>query len=124
MTAMKMKTTLFASLLLLSLLLVPAVFAEHQPFKPCCADGSSPWASESGDAFKSNARAGFQGSELPPNSGYYPDHLDRYDNPMNSIYRRDEQRGQTGEDPGLQERAAQRAIGPPSLPFVSPNLVP
>lgn len=91
-----MKTLLLASLLT-SLLFVPAVIflpvaalAEHQQFTPCCKDGSSPWASESQDTFKSNARAGYQGSELPPSTGYNPDHLDKYENPaLNNIYQRE-----------------------------------
>lgn len=85
-----MKTVLLASLLL-SLLLVPAIpSVEHQAFKPCCADGSSPWADESRDAFKSNSRAGYEGSELPPSSGYNPDHLDKYSYPaLNNIYQRE-----------------------------------
>jgi hypothetical protein len=44
----------------------------------CCKDGSSPFASQSKDAWRPNANAGYQGSDLPP-SVYNPDHLDRYD---------------------------------------------
>ena len=48
----------------------------------CCKDGSSPWASQSKDAWQPNSNAGYQGSELPPSTGgYNPDHLDRYENP-------------------------------------------
>ena len=57
----------------------------------CCRGGASPWASESPDTFKSNSRAGYQGSDLPPSTGYNPDKLDRYSNPMNNRY--DEQSG-------------------------------
>ena len=101
-----MKTVLIASLLL-SLLLVPAISsAEHQAFKPCCADGSSPWASESADTFKSNQNAGYIGSELPPSSGYNPDHLDKYSNPaLNNIYQR--------QAPETSERSPQEHGGKP-----------
>ena len=64
----------------------PVVAMGAGDFKPCCKDGSSPYASESRDTFKSNSRAGYQGSELPPSTGFNPDHIDRYSNPENSIY--------------------------------------
>jgi hypothetical protein len=53
--------------------------------------GSSPWASESKDAWRLNANAGYQGGDLPPSSGYNPDHLDRYNNPSYSPYSREPQ---------------------------------
>ena len=50
-----MKASVIASFLMVDLLLVPMVsYAEHQQFTPCCKDGSSPWADESRDTFKSN----------------------------------------------------------------------
>lgn len=81
-----------AILISLVLFLLPTLLLAVTPssagdFKPCCRDGSSPWASESRDTFKSNPLAGYQGSELPPSTGYNPDHLDKYSNPtMNNIY--------------------------------------
>jgi hypothetical protein len=86
------------TLLILALLLSPAVvFANHVSLVNhdeatggkgggCCRDGSSPWASQSKNAWQPNANAGFQGSELPPSSGYRPDQLNRYDNPLYSPY--------------------------------------
>lgn len=77
-------------LLVLTPMVVVAAGGDPHDFKPCCNDGSSPWASESKDTFKSNALAGFQGSELPPSTGYNPDHLDKYSNPaLNNIYQRE-----------------------------------
>ena len=58
----------------------------RQPQSSCCRGGASPWASESPDTFKSNPRAGYQGSELPTSTGYNPDRLDSYGNPLNNRY--------------------------------------
>lgn len=69
-----MRTNLIALLLSATLMLLasPVVALAAGEFKPCCKDGSSPWASESPDTFKSNALALYQGSELPPSTGYKP----------------------------------------------------
>ena len=61
-------------------------FDDPRPQASCCRGGASPWASESKDAFKSNGRAGYIGSELPPSTGFNPDRLDRYSSPLNSRY--------------------------------------
>ena len=62
-------------------------FDDPRPQSSCCRGGASPWASESKDAFKSNGRAGYIGSELPPSTGYRPEDLDKYSNPSNRNYR-------------------------------------
>jgi hypothetical protein len=71
-------------LLILVMLLLPVTaLANHDGEQEtrCCNDGSSPWSSLSKDAWRPNANAGYQGSDLPPrNTGYNPDHLDQYDN--------------------------------------------
>ena len=70
-------------LLILVMLLLPVTaLANHDGEQEtrCCNDGSSPWSSLSKDAWRPNANAGYQGSDLPPSSGYRPDHLDQYDN--------------------------------------------
>jgi hypothetical protein len=73
---------------LLLLLPVPA-FANHDEDQGtlCCKDGSSPWASQSKDAWQPNANAGYQGSDLSPSSGYNSDHLNRFENPQYDPYR-------------------------------------
>ena len=108
-----MRTLLLASLLLSVLLVLALTFsplpalAEHQPFKPCCASGASPWASESPDTAKANPNAGFIGSELPPSSGYNPDHLDKYTNPaLNNLYQQ-----QRPENPPVSSESYQQRYG-------------
>src|SRR5689334_17625019 len=82
------------TLLILALLLSPAVvFANHVSLVNhdeatggkgggCCRDGSSPWASQSKDAWQPNTNGGYQGSDLPPSSGYDPDFLNSYQKPQ------------------------------------------
>ncbi|MEO7861119.1 MAG: hypothetical protein ABIU05_11860 [Nitrospirales bacterium] len=83
-----MKVLLLIAITTLSGLLVVTSTVAGE-FRPCCKDGSSPYASESKDTFKSNARAGYRGGELPPSTGYNPDHLYKYSHPQNSIYNRE-----------------------------------
>jgi hypothetical protein len=82
-------TLAFLASLSLLLFLTPAL-ANHDTIGDssggCCRDGSSPWASQSKDAWQPNANAGYQGSELPPSSGFNPDRLNRYENPLYSPY--------------------------------------
>ena len=91
-----MRTNLIALLLSATLMLmaspVMALASGSDPheFKPCCKGGASPWADESKDTFKSNSLAGYQGSELPPSTGYNTDHLDKYGNPaLNRLYQQE-----------------------------------
>lgn len=82
----------------------PVVAMAAGDFKPCCWEGASPWTSEFKDTFKSNNLAGYQGSELPPSTGYNLDHLDKYANPaQNNLYQR--------EGPGKSESNPQRNGG-------------
>ena len=101
-----MRTNLIALLLAVLMLMASPVMAlaAHEQFTPCCKGGSSPWASESPDTFKSNKNAGYQGSELPPSSGYHPDHLDKYDNPALNRYPY-QQEPASGASPMFQERS-------------------
>ena len=59
--------TLLLLLAVVSLLVLPQMaLANHDEGHEarCCIDGSSPWASQSEDAWRPNAKAGFQGSDL------------------------------------------------------------